>query len=297
LRVLKGDADELHEVGFYDTPGYAEGVWVRASDNKAFVADGEDFLIFDVSKPEEAVKLQGAWRSDKDKKEILDVQVLGNHAYLAQGQYGMSVIDVSILTDPRVVGEEEIRGKALDLDIIDNLVYVASGYGGLNIVSITDPTLPSRVANWELSGEAERWTPPTSQDIQLTPMCSLQGRPVCGGRDQPISSARTGLFADAWGCHGCGVVDEERRAYVVDLEGNLYIYGLADPAKPDRIGSLALDFPLHGVTAEGNVLYLSAVERGSGRRRCRCRPTQGDLPVRCPTLCVSLLPYEVNTRM
>ncbi|MCS7250465.1 MAG: caspase family protein [candidate division WOR-3 bacterium] len=80
---------EIKEIGYYDTPGYACGVYVLGS--YAYVADGGSGLrVIDISKPRRPIEV-GYYDTPG---EACGVYVLGSYAYVADGDSGLRIIEI-----------------------------------------------------------------------------------------------------------------------------------------------------------------------------------------------------------
>src|SRR5262249_32255350 len=69
----------------------------------------------------------------------------GQTAYVATGNYGLALVDVSNPTMPVVRGQIHLNGTSTDVSVDANLgiAAVASGTGGLNLVNVSNPTTPT----------------------------------------------------------------------------------------------------------------------------------------------------------
>ncbi len=72
-----------------------------------------------------------------------DVRVEGTIAYVANGQTGLTTVDVSNPAAPAVLATLAIDGFASAIDVADGVAYVAAGSGGLHVFSVADPAAPS----------------------------------------------------------------------------------------------------------------------------------------------------------
>src|SRR5665647_1499670 len=59
--------------------------------NYAYVGEGSEFLIFDISNPSSPVQLSRTTA----KTNIIHLDVSGNYAYIVEGYYGLEIIDIS----------------------------------------------------------------------------------------------------------------------------------------------------------------------------------------------------------
>ena len=82
------------------------------------------------------------------------VFVAGNYAYVADGLYGVRIIDVSDPSSPTEVGHYDSPGEAHKVFVDGTLMYVADGTAGLRVVSVADPTSPYEVGYYDTPGTA-----------------------------------------------------------------------------------------------------------------------------------------------
>ena len=64
------------------------------------------------------------------------VVISGNHAYVADGEGGLQIIDISDSSSPFIVGSVDTPGLAWDVFIFGNYAFVADGEGGLQIIEV-----------------------------------------------------------------------------------------------------------------------------------------------------------------
>jgi len=88
-----------------------------------------------------------------------NVEVKGDYAYIAAGDSGLQVIDVSDRSNPLVVAGLDTPGTSIDVRIADNVLYLADGTAGIHIVNIADPVNPAIIGSVN--------TPGIAQDIQI----------------------------------------------------------------------------------------------------------------------------------
>ena len=88
------------------------------------------------------------------------VKIVGNYAYIADGNSGLAIIDI---TDPtNLVGPggggtpvyEPTNGTAYGIDVVGSYAYVADGPAGLAIINISDPTDPGTPVYRDTNGNA-----------------------------------------------------------------------------------------------------------------------------------------------
>lgn len=84
-----------------------------------------------------------------------DLAIMGDHAYVADGEAGLSVIDVSDPAAPLQVGTHDTGGFARDIELSGDYAYVADDQGGLQIIDVSDPTSPVPVGGHSLGGQSQ----------------------------------------------------------------------------------------------------------------------------------------------
>ena len=177
LRVIDVTEPALPvELGALDTPGSAVGVdavelrvnFVTGliSNNGvirrfAYVADGGSGLrvidVTDATSPEERsfFDTPGFAQDVKVLPQVdLAGKVVGAHAYVADGEAGLQVIDVTDPALPVQVGSVDTPGIAQGVDVAGTLVYVADGEAGLQVIDVTDPADPMILFFADTPGDA-----------------------------------------------------------------------------------------------------------------------------------------------
>jgi hypothetical protein len=76
-----------------------------------------------------------------------NVAVISNYAYVADGDNGLVILDISNPKTPVLVSSYDTAGIAYDVAVSNGYAYVADGANGLVIVSITNKANPS-LAGW-----------------------------------------------------------------------------------------------------------------------------------------------------
>ena len=81
----------------------------------------------------------------------IDVKVYENFAYVADKEYGISVIDISDITQPELVYNHDTSGNAQRIDADGDYLVVASGGGGVYLFDIKDRAQPEFADRWDNS--------------------------------------------------------------------------------------------------------------------------------------------------
>jgi hypothetical protein len=78
-----------------------------------------------------------------------------NYAYLADGNTGLRIIDITYPTEPTAAGNYDTPGFAWDVCVVDGYAYVADGASGLQIIDVSDPSNLTVVGSYDTPGSAE----------------------------------------------------------------------------------------------------------------------------------------------
>jgi len=79
----------------------------------------------------------------------IDVKIYGDYAYIADKEYGISVIDISDITQPELVYSYDTSGYAQRIDVEGDYLVVASGGGGVYLFDISDRAKPEFADRWD----------------------------------------------------------------------------------------------------------------------------------------------------
>ncbi|MBN2016758.1 MAG: hypothetical protein JW794_01275 [Candidatus Cloacimonetes bacterium] len=79
----------------------------------------------------------------------VDVKVYENYAYVADKEYGISVIDISDITQPELVFNYDTSGYAQRLDVDGDFLILASGGGGVYLFDISNREHPEFSDRWD----------------------------------------------------------------------------------------------------------------------------------------------------
>ena len=88
--------------------------------------------------------------------EAMDVVVVGGYAYIADGEGGLVVIDVSPPEASFRVATLDTVGFASGIAVSNGIACVADGTNGLVVVDVSNPSFPQELAVYDTPGEAVR---------------------------------------------------------------------------------------------------------------------------------------------
>ncbi len=112
-------------------------------------AHGNGIEVIDISEPRfplsrGSVPLENAWA----------VRVDGNFAYVADGALGLSIVDISDLSDLKIIGQLPTEGSAKDVRVGNGRAFLALGDAGVAMIDVTDPSSPWLIDRYNTSGLA-----------------------------------------------------------------------------------------------------------------------------------------------
>lgn len=122
--------------------GYTWDVSVK--DDLAYIVNGWNnqgnpgFMILNISDPSNPIELSNSLTTG----DTTDLEVVGNRAYLIKNMAGMTILDISNYSNPKVIGQysSSLDLYPLDVEISENLAFVNYWKHGLIMLDITDPT-------------------------------------------------------------------------------------------------------------------------------------------------------------
>jgi hypothetical protein len=125
--------------------GFFHDVALDRERNLVFATTGDRLYVFDVRDPTSLVKLvKSPFRVSAKSLFHAD-----GFIFLACGEEGVKILDVSDPASPLLVGDRDTPGYAMDICVSGTYAYVADWSTGLLIVSIADPEEPTLVGGYD----------------------------------------------------------------------------------------------------------------------------------------------------
>ncbi len=81
------------------------------------------------------------------------IDLNNDRLYLANGNSGLKIIDVSDIEEPRLLASLETNEFCYDVRVVDQTAYIADGRGGFLIADVSDPIDPQIIAGYLLEDE------------------------------------------------------------------------------------------------------------------------------------------------
>jgi hypothetical protein len=214
--------------------------------------DATPLQIIDVRNPANPQRV-GSYDPIQYAPDVQDVAVSGTFAYLAAGDDGLQIIDVSNPLTPLQRSAVSGIGNATTVAVDSHYAYVG-GFGDLQVVDIRDPAKPQVVAHY-----------PGYDAFKL----AISGSYAClGGASWltfvDISDPTNPKLAGRSGMSGpTGVAIAGRYAYIMGWLSGLHIFEMR-PANPQRLAELQFGKVQDGtvplaqrVTVSGNYAFVA----------------------------------------
>lgn len=224
---------------------------VAVDGSYAYIGQGQDFVILDVT---DITTISEVGRVTAPS-EIYGITISGTHAYIADGDNGIIVIDISNPVSPAISGSYATGNSVLDVAVSGNYVYAADG-NSLVIVDVTIPSSPTLAGTYDTIG--------FTNSVVISGNYAYvadDSKGIFDGSNglaivdisAPSSPTLAGTYADVY-AYDAAV--SGNYAYVADSSG-LTILDISIPSSPTLAGTYSSDGDSNGVAVSGNYVYLA----------------------------------------
>ncbi|WP_169816857.1 LVIVD repeat-containing protein [Kangiella sediminilitoris] len=155
LRILDlSDPSSPKEVSSVPVEGgYAYEVYVAG--DFAYLAAGEAGLLeINVSNPKRPI-VYSQYKLDNKKFEVRGVAVEGSRVYVAGGYTGMTILDISIPSELRLVGRFETKKRANNVSVVNNKAYLVDS-DHIRVIDVSQPSLPKEIDDHPVPASAAK---------------------------------------------------------------------------------------------------------------------------------------------
>ncbi len=251
--ITTGDAGGWRLVGQIGGPTNA----VALAGHYAYVGVGLRLVVLDVSDPAGPHEM-GATPPLPYFVEGIALAIQGGHSYafVAAGDAGLLVVDVSVPSAPQEIGSWDSPGYAEGVAVAGAIAYLADGPYGLRLVDISDPGHPRPLgaafdANYAFAvavADHRAYLAAGGAGLLIADVSDPAQPRALGTLDTP------GYAYDLAVSGGL--------AYVADGWGGLQIVDAADPAHPALKAARAMPGQAFGVAVAGTQAYVAAAYAG-----------------------------------
>ena len=188
------------------------------------------------------------------------VAVVGSRAYIADGNSGFQIVDISTPASPKRIGGCATTWAAHGgVSILGNRAFVADVLGGIEVIDITTPSNPQRIAT--VKGGAPRMTALVGTNYLLV-ADEYQGILIMDITNTAEIHRVGGLAKtnEPNSVHNLAV--SGKYAYLADEFRGLMVVDIANPPNPQLVTNLPSTTHARGVAVGGNYVYVT--DYGSG---------------------------------
>ncbi len=108
-------------------------------------------LILNASDPKELVPInQFKFQTHQSFPEALGVTIKGIYIYVANGQDGFRIVDISDPSNPKAIGKLETESRANEVFVEDNIAYVNVSGNGIYVIDVSDPNNPQFISKFNV---------------------------------------------------------------------------------------------------------------------------------------------------
>jgi len=258
-------------IGQVSCPGWDYGVTAVPALNYALVADHYEGLVaVSIGNPTSPTVASQWYAADMANDVYLD----GGRAYVAESKAGMRILDITDPTRPAPLGGVDTLFNGVRCPSVaakDSFAYMAMYRPWFRSVDVTDPTRPTKAGACTISTEAQDMVVrdtfvyaainyqfailnvarPRSPTVVGT--CNLPNAAMClflkdslafvGSWPSPIINIRDPAHPTAIGNINLplgGIYVQDTFAYLAEDYDSFFVYSVANPATPVRLGGLDL---------------------------------------------------------
>jgi len=177
--------------------------------------------------------------------------VIDKTAYLADGDAGLQIIDISDPQNPAITGSIDTPGEAKDVVVVGQTAYVADYDSGLQVIDVGNPKNPAILGAMHTPSYAEvvtvvnqtAYVADGDAGLQIIDVSSPQHLKIISSLDLPGYSRN--------------LVVEDEIAYVTNGE-RLFIIDMSDLNNPTIMSETDIDISEDSVVVFGQVAYVYA---------------------------------------
>ncbi len=244
LRIINiADKTAPVEVSYHKVNTDAQGVCF--SNDTVFVAYGDKIRAYDVSTPE-VINVVG---SKNTSGTSYDVFVSGDSAYVADGENGLVILDISDLINGNITetGSFDTDGTAFDVFVVGDSAYVADDDCGMRIIDVSGPNETRFFDN--ISDEVK--------GVYVSGTDAFLAYNYAGLQVLDLSAPLAVSWEYNFGGYDRDVDVSGDYAYIADSKKGLRIIDISDPTSPAFEDTLNLDGLEQGVDVLGDYAYVA----------------------------------------
>jgi len=225
-----------------------------AQGNHTFIGLGPRVEIRESSAPDSAL----VGRSPILPGVVRSITPAGDRLYVALGEEGVQILDISDPANPVVAGGFTTNGQVTDVAVDGNYAYVTSIFDSFRIFDITDPTGVTQVARYNAIDIAQgvdvaggyAYVAAGSAGLVVVNV-GVPSSPQPGGQIKGTGYARDVLVRGGY-------------AYVADGYGDptIFVANVTDPSTPTKAGGFQTPGEAYALDMAGSALFVATWDKG-----------------------------------
>jgi hypothetical protein len=255
------DKAAMQSVASYDTPADAVAVELTGEyaviiDDNAGTSPGSEGLRIVLMSPfNEAVQLYLKGFCATPGKAG-DVAVSGDLAFVADGDAGLQIIDMTDKTIPVIIGSCDTPGFAAGVFVSGSYAFMADGDSGMAVIDITNRTAPVITASMDTPGVAAKivvagnyaFIADGEAGLQIVDVTNKTAPVIIETLDTPGTAS--GLFARG------------NDVFIADGDKGMVVADVTDKSAPSIISSVDTPGFAGNISVIGNYAYVADGEKG-----------------------------------
>ncbi len=180
-----------------------------------------------------------------------DLVVVDQYAFVAAGESGLHIVNISDPTRPFEVGSLDLPGYSRSLVVVGDYAYIAAFSAGLRIVDVSDPFTPSEVAHVEM--------PELVEGVAVSGNYAYVANYRQGLRILDVSDPTEPVQAGFWPLPNIelrNIVVENGYAYLAAEGNGFYIFDISDLTNVTMVYYLNLYHEIWDIAVEDDYLYV-----------------------------------------
>ncbi|MCP3999200.1 MAG: hypothetical protein GY722_29665, partial [bacterium] len=182
-----------------------------------------------------------------------DISISGDHAFVADGEQGFNVIDISDPTNPTYAGGYNTPGWAVGVTVTGDYAFVADELSGLQIIDITDPASPDLIGTYDTPGLAVGVAVSGDHAFVADYEAGLHVIDI----SDPTSPTLAGSYADEWPIV-TGLAISGDNAFVIDDFYHLRVIDISEPTNPTLAGNCGVMGVPNDIAVSGDFAFVTS---------------------------------------
>lgn len=228
---------------------------VEVSGSFAFIGQGGTFVVMDVSDPNHMIHLANLIVPDF----INQIKVIDSLAYLADGNGGLQIIDVSSPSTPQFKGSYSSDGSIEDVEVSNGYAYLIEKMptgNSLRILDISDPAAPYLVGDYTVT--TDRWFDNIAVEDQMVYL-SGSSLTILNVNDPPAPVLQSVTPLDSW-FSDVQVIDGLALISGSTFGASLILYDVSNPFEPTIVSEVSSlinwDDEQNRLAVKGNLAFV-----------------------------------------